>query len=347
MARARRLVVFIAALLLFVPGVQAAEPTLDEMRSGRRLAPRCLTLYETYLLGSYNRAFAVGPRGSCGYATGARSLSEARTKARSYCAQSGPAACTVVAFNDMAPDKRTATPPEAAPLVRDPTFPFRGPKEAAGAIIWGHGRAALVNGVREDRRTAPTAPLMRALAFARWDVFRADRAPEKDNNTDGLALTLEGIERLRAMGYQRIVLAGQSAGGWLALTAMGKVEGLHAVIALAPASHGNRTVRTTRRELALREFDELLQARRDPVTRVVVALFANDDYDPGPETRARLLRGAARQPGMPLLLLDQPRGFKGHSAGTTINMARQYGACIRDFVDGEELTKPGVRTCRR
>jgi len=347
MAQARRLFVFLAVLLLLVPGVEAAEPTLDEMRAGRQLAPRCLTLYETYLLGSYNRAFAIGPRGGCGYATGARSLNEAQERAKSFCSQSVPFSCTVIAFNDVAPDKKSATPAEAAPLVRDPTFPFRGPKEAAGAIIWGHGRAAMVNGVREDRRTAPTAPLMRALAFAGWDLFRADRAPDKDNNADGLALTLEGIERLRAMGYQRIVLAGQSAGGWLALTAMGKIEGLHAVIALAPASHGNRTVRTTRRELALTEFEGLLTARRDPATRVVVALFTDDDYDPDPEARVRLLRAAAKTPGLPLLLIDRPRALKGHSAGTTLNMARDYGACVRDFVQAEPAIKAGVRTCPR
>ncbi|MGE0424032.1 MAG: hypothetical protein AB7O88_17325 [Reyranellaceae bacterium] len=347
MAPARRLLVFLAALLLFASGVQAAEPTLAEMRAGHKLAPRCLTLYQTYLLGSYNRAFAIGPRGGCGYATGAPSLDAARQRARSFCSQSVPFACTVIAFNDIAPDKQAATPAEAAPLVRDPTFPFRGPKDAAGAIVWGHGRAALVNGVRADRRTAPTAPLMRALAFAGWDLFRADRPPDKDNNADGLALTLEGVERLRAMGYQRIVLAGQSAGGWLALTAMGRVDGLYAVIALAPASHGNRTVRTTRRELALSEFEGLLKARRDPATRVVVALFSDDDYDPDPKTRARLLRAAAREPGMPLLLIDRPRAFKGHSAGTTLRMARDFGACVRDFVQSDQPMKLGVRTCPR
>lgn len=344
--RPRRLLIFAAALLLGASAAHAAEPTLDEMRTEGRLAPRCLTLYETYLLGSYNRAFAVGPRGGCGYATGARNLGEARDRARSFCSQSAPVSCTVIAYNEVAPDKRVATPAEAAPLVRDPSFPFRGPKEAAGAIIWGHGRAALVNGVREDRRTAPTAPLMRALAFAGWDLFRADRAPDKDNNVDGLALTLEGIERLRAMGYRRIVLAGQSAGGWLSLSAMGKVEGLHAVIALAPASHGNRTVRTTRRELAVREFDELLKARRDPATRLVVALFTDDDYDPDADLRVRLLRERAGEPGMPLLLIDRPRALKGHSAGTTLTMARDYGACVRDFVQAEDA-KRGVTTCRR
>ncbi|MBV9835568.1 MAG: hypothetical protein JO055_14225 [Alphaproteobacteria bacterium] len=347
MIEARRLLAAIAALLLFALGVQAAEPTLDEMRSGHRLAPRCVTLYETYLLGSYNRAFAIGPRGGCGYATGARTLNEAQERAKSYCSQSVPLACTVIAFNDVPPDKQAATPAEAAPLVRDPSFPFRGPKVAAGAIIWGHGRAAVVNGVREDRRTAPTAPLMRALAFAGWDLFRADRAPDKDNNTDGLALTLEGIERLRAMGYQRVVVAGQSAGGWLALSAMDKVEGLHAVIAFAPATHGNRTVRTTRRELALREFEELLKTRRDSATRVVVALFSDDDYDPDTEARARLLRAAAKEPGIPLLLIDRPRALRGHSAGTTLRMARDYGACVRDFVQSDQPMKAGVRTCPR
>lgn len=346
MARARRLLSLVAALLLSAPSAQAAEPTLAELRAGQRLSPQCLKLYETYLLGSYSRAFAIGPHSACGYATGARSPGEARTRARNDCLRVSPT-CTVIAASDLPPDKGGATPAEAAPLVRDPTFPFRGPREATGAIIWGHGRAALVNGVREDRRSAPTAPLMRALAFAGWDLFRADRAPDKDNNSDGLALTLEGIERLRAMGYRRVVLAGQSAGGWLALSAMGQVEGLHAVIALAPASHGNRTVRTDRRGVALNEFDELLKARRDPATRVVVALFVDDDYDPDPSARARLLRQRADDPGMPLLLIDRPRAFKGHAAGTELKMARDFGACVRDFVQSDQPIKSGVRTCPR
>src|SRR5687767_13839844 len=105
--RARRFLIFAAALLLGASAAQAAEPTLDEMR-GRQLAPRCLTLYETYLLGNYNRAFAIGPRGGCGYATGARTLDEAQERAKSFCSQSVPLACTVVAYNDVAADKRVA-----------------------------------------------------------------------------------------------------------------------------------------------------------------------------------------------------------------------------------------------
>jgi hypothetical protein len=149
------------------------------------------------------------------------------------------------------------------------------------------------------------------------------------------------------MGYQRIVLAGQSAGGWLSLAAMGQVEGLHAVIALAPASHGNRLVRSTLRDPALREFDDLLKMRRDPATRVVVALFLDDDYDPDVAARARMLKARAANPGLPLLLIDRPRAFRGHNAGTGLNMARHYGACVRDFVQAEPAMKPGVRTCPR
>lgn len=346
MAQARRFLVCIVALLSFASGVSAAEPTLDELKAKPRFDPRCLALYQTYLMGSYNRAFAVGSRGACGYVTGARTPGEARARARDDCARAGPG-CQVIAFNDLTPDKRTATPAEAAPLVRDPSFPYRGPKEAAGAIIWGHGRAPVVNGVRADRRSAPTAPLMRALAFAGWDLFRADRPPDKDNNTDGLALTLEGVERLRAMGYQRVVLAGQSAGAWLSLAAMDQVEGLHGVIALAPATHGNRQVRHTLREPALREFDDLLKTRRDPATRVVIALFLDDDYDPDVATRVRMLKARSVNPGMPLLLIDRPRAYRGHDAGMRLNMARDFGACVRDFLKEEKTMKPGVRTCSR
>ena len=324
------------------PDVPADEPT-DAGAIG--LSGTCRELYETYLLGAPNRAFARSADGRCGYATGHRVISEARKAAIEQCDKLARSSCEVIASAEhaTAPDGLNTA---VQPLNLDPLFRLHGPNRATGAIIWSHGRAVMSDGRRADRRTAPTATIMRALGNAGWDVYRADRTPLYDTNTWGAAAVTLGVEKLRALGYARIILAGQSAGGWIALTAMDRIDGLYAVMAFAPATHGNRTVRTTQHASALREFDELLGKRRSPETRVVIAFFDDDDYDPDPAERVRIARERASTPGIPLLLIDRPGGLSGHTAGTELPMAQRFAGCLRDFVS-RPAVPAGVSACRQ
>jgi hypothetical protein len=322
------------------PDVPADEPA---DAAGLNLSPACRELYDTYLLGVPNRAFVRSADGRCGYATGHRTIGEARTAALEQCRTLARTTCEVVASAEPAsvPD---GLPAAIQPLTLDTSFRLHGPRRAAGAIIWSHGRSVTPDGRRADRRTAPTGTIIRALGNAGWDVYRAERPPIDDTNSWGSAAITLGVEKLRTLGYSKIVLAGQSAGAWIALTAMDRIDGLHAVIALAPATHGNRTVHTTQRARALREFDELLARRRSPKTRVMLALFENDDYDPDTAERAHMARARAAQPGLPLLLIDRPAGLSGHTAGTALPMAQRFATCLRDFV--MQPTMPiGVMTC--
>jgi hypothetical protein len=300
------------------------------------LSGTCRDTYEIYLLSAPNRAFARSPDGRCGYATGHRSLVEARAAAIAQCGTLARSACEVIASAEPAaiPDGLLTA---IHPIKPDPLFRLHGAGRAAGAIIWSHGRAVTPDGRRADRRTAPTATLMRALGNAGWDIYRADRTPLDDTTGWGSAAITLGIEKLRALGYDKIILAGQSAGAWIALTAMDRISGLYGIIALAPATHGNSTVRTTQRARALKEFDDLLARRQSSDTRVVVALFDGDDYDPDPGERARITRERAQSPGMPLLLIDRPSGLSGHTVGTELPMAQRFGTCLRDF-----MTRPSV-----
>lgn len=318
----------------------ADEPT-DSGALG--LSATCRDLYDTYLLGAPNRAFARSSDGHCGYATGHRSVEDARQAAIAQCGRLARSACDLVASAEraVAPHGLLTA---IQPLTLDPLFRLHGPAQATGAIIWSHGRAATSDGRRADRRGAPTATIMRALGNAGWDVYRADRAPANDTNTWGAAAVTLGVERLRALGYSKIIVAGQSAGGWIALTAMDRIDGLYGVVAFAPATHGNRTVRTTQRASALREFDNLLAHRQSGQTRVVVALFENDEYDPDPAERAHIALKRAETPGMPLLLIDRPNGISGHTAGTELPLARRYAACLRDFM-ARSSVPAGVSTC--
>jgi pimeloyl-ACP methyl ester carboxylesterase len=324
------------------PDVPSDEPT-DPAALG--LNGTCRELYETYLLGAPNRAFARSSDARCGYATGHRAVSEARKAAIEQCGKLARWNCEVIASAESAtvPDGLTSA---IQPLALDPLFRLHGPSRAMGAIIWSHGRAVTSDGRRSDRRSAPTATIIRALGNTGWDVYRADRPPLFDTNTWGSAAVTLGVEKLRALGYKRIILAGQSAGGWISLTAMDRIDGLYAVVALSPATHGNLTVRTTQRASALREFDELLGKRRSPATRVVIAFFEDDDYDPDPTQRARIARERAQTPGIPLLLIDRPGELSGHTAGTELPMAQRFAACLRDFV-GRPSVATGVATCRQ
>jgi hypothetical protein len=326
--------------ILWPPDAPADEPQ-DAAALG--LNATCREAYTTYLLGAPPRAFARSADGRCGHATGHRTIAEARKAAIEQCGRVARPACEVVASAEPAfvPDGLQSA---IQPLSLDPLFRLHGPARAAGAIIWSHGRSVTPEGRRADRRTAPTATIIRALGNAGWDVYRANRAPLDDTNNWGSAAITMGVEKLRALGYGRIVLAGQSAGAWIALTAMDRIKGLHAVIALAPASHGNRNVRTTRRAAALKEFDALLGRRHSPETRVVIALLEDDDYDPDPDERARIASERAQEPGMPLLLIDRPGGISGHTAATGLPMAQRFGACLRDFVM-RPVAPAGVTTC--
>lgn len=326
--------------ILWPPDVPSDEPA-DATAAG--LNGTCRDLYDTYLLGAPNRAFARSSDGRCGYATGHRTIGEARKAAVEQCGKLARSSCEVIAAAEpaVAPDGLLTA---IQPLTLDPLFRLHGPTRAAGAIIWSHGRGATSDGRRADRRSAPAATIMRTLGNAGWDVYRADRAPADDTNTWGTAALTLGVEKLRAQGYAKIIVAGQSAGAWISMMAMDRVDGLYAVVALSPATHGNRTVRTTQRAAALREFDELLNRRRSPETRVVVALFDNDDYDPDPAERVRIARDRAQVPGMPLLLIDHPADLSGHVAGTELPMAQRFSACLRDFVLRSSVPA-GVTTC--
>ncbi|HJQ59264.1 MAG TPA: hypothetical protein VJ890_20325 [Vineibacter sp.] len=329
-----------ASPVVWPADVSVAEPA-DAVALG--LGGACREQYETYLLGAPNRAFARGAEGRCGYATGRRSGEDARHAALEQCGRPARASCEVIAAAEsIVPPHGLAT--AVQPLALDPLFRLHGPARATGAIIWSHGRASTADGRRADRRTAPTATIMRGLANTGWDVYRADRAPVNDTNAWGTAAITLGIERLRALGYSKVILAGQSAGAWISLLAMDRIDGLHAVVALAPATHGNRTVRTTQRAAALQEFDALLARRFASRTRVVIALFDNDDFDPDPAERTRIVRERARTPGMPVLLIDHPAGLSGHTAGTELPMAQRFGACLRDYI-ARPTVPAGVTSC--
>lgn len=200
--------------------------------------------------------------------------------------------------------------------------PF-GPRHAAGAVVWNHGGEAPL---QADPAPAVFVDLLRA---ERFDIFRLERRPDGDTIQASTAALIAAARKVRARGYRQVVLAGHSAGGWIALTSAAKAPALaDSVIALAPAAYGRVALNSTR---AQRNRDDLLQVvQAIERTRVMVFLFDDDAFDPG--DRGPALAALLRQRGLVHLVVDKPAGLRGHGVGLTRAFARRFGPCIVGFV---------------
>ena len=226
-----------------------------------------------------------------------------------------------------APQAVPAAPPEGPRprmLPDDATARHAGPARAAGALLWSHAGDS-------PRPTDPAPPpFVDVLRAAGHDVFRLERAPQGDTVAAGVAAVVASARDLRTRGYRRVVLAGQSAGGWISLAAIASAPGLaEVVIATAPAAYGSRSADAARAERNRDELLRILGGVRD--ARVMLFFFDGDDFDPGGRGEAAAALLAARR--VPHVLVDRPPYFRGHGIGLTSGFARRYGGCIAAFVD--------------
>ncbi|HLJ63721.1 MAG TPA: alpha/beta fold hydrolase [Stellaceae bacterium] len=203
-----------------------------------------------------------------------------------------------------------------------------GPNKAKGAVIWSHGRSLTA----EDWQ-APSPPYLAALRQGGWDTFRFNRIRESDQlHSSSQALVAE-VHRLKAMGYRRIALAGQSFGAFLALMAADNSDEVDAVIATAPAAFGNFSeFYDSWRSNATRLYPLLEEVKR---ARVMVFYFHGDDFDPGGRgDRSREILAAHHHE---YLVVDQPPQLTSHWAATTPLFVSRFGACILGFLDATRV----------
>jgi pimeloyl-ACP methyl ester carboxylesterase len=198
---------------------------------------------------------------------------------------------------------------------------------ARGAYVWAHGRAA---GGQDSRGSQPQ-PHVRTFNNAGWDVLRFDRDPAVDETETAAAWLRGALRTLRAQGYTRVVVGGQSRGAWNALQVLDEPGLVDGVVAVAPAAHGPKG--SPAWAWAVQELRQVLDRVRNPAARVVVATFAGDEYDPDPEARARLFRALAAPRVAGLLFLDRPAGLAGHGSGSESAFTQRYGACMLGFVE--------------
>jgi pimeloyl-ACP methyl ester carboxylesterase len=226
------------------------------------------------------------------------------------------------------------------PFRASPLHLRRGPEAARGVLVWGHG----YGGAGKDNRNRPTPGLVAALNDAGWDVLRFDRHPGDDALTAALPRLIAGLPALRAAGYRRILLGGQSRGGWQAILAGSANPALvEAVIATAPAAHGEAT-RGNNLGAAVDDFRRLLAGLPAEGPRLLVALFDGDDFDPDPERRAAMLEALAAQRPAPLLALWPQQGIRGHRGATNPRFAQFFAGCVMSLVQAPPAAAPrGLR----
>ena len=304
-----------------------------------QLGTSCKERYETYLLGPYPRVFALSPdRTRCASYAGGGGREPLEALALKSC---GPT-CTIVKRSPPIPPEAEFAPAEMFPAERDPTSRHLGPEKAVGALIWSPGSTA--QNVIPSRFS--TAPFVRPFNEAKWDVWRVDRTgPGEQTRRGGVLALNRAIEKVKAAGYRRVILAGQSAGAFLSIYLGARRTDIEAVIATAPAVSGDLSEKKAADMIkALKEFDELFAVRRNPRTRIAVALFSADEYEPSALQRAVLMKRRADEMGWPILLIDRPEGIYGHYAGQQVPFALRYRDCLLQFVDLPALDG-GVHDC--
>ncbi len=297
-------------------------------------------------------AFAISQdadgRGAWAMGTGRATPEEAREVALSLCRGSAQSArggalqapCRIVAVDGLV----EGMPPIAlqtgaiGPFSRSPLHFHRGPAGALGVVIWGHA----YGGSERDLRRAPTPGFLSALNNAGYDIYRFDRHPGDDALHHSLPLLLAGLPAMR--GYARVILAGQSRGGWQALLAAAQAPTLvDGVIATAPAAHGE-VGGEERPALALEDFRRQLMGLPGGSSRVLFAVFDEDEYDPGPGNRAGMVAAAAAARPAPMLAIWPHPPLRGHSGAFDWRFTRDFAACVLTFFQAPPASAPrGLR----
>ncbi len=229
-----------------------------------------------------------------------------------------------------------AVPLHAEEMTFKPAYetPLKGPAAAAGAIIWSHG-ANSYYGVGDVTASAP-ATFVRSLRDAGWDIYRLNRPTITEELKRSSGTLRERAEELKRQGYRKVVLAGQSAGGWISIIVAGQTDVIHAVIADAPAYRGVNWGQKERNASEL--YDNLETVKRG---RIMVSFFANDPYDPG--GRGPKATEILQKSGVPHLVVDNPPGFSGHGAANGSAFARRFGACVLAMIGDGPV--PTQRSC--
>ena len=346
------------------PAAQAAAPPLapaafDAYRAALSAAalpagsnPGTVTGWTLHYRGAVpNAAFvlAAAPDGRLHrwrFVSGRESPDIARRDAMTLCeaqdlANAPPGtACRILAVNLALEGQRAVMAPRTetiGPFRASPLHWRHAPQQATGVVLWSHG----YGGATSDNRNSNAPGFLSVLNDAGFDIFRFDRSPQEDDIAASLARLLREAPTLRAAGYRRVIMAGQSRGAWQSILLAGAMpEAVDAVIAAAPAAHGADAAGHT---MAVDDFRRALSGLTAARPRLAVALFDGDPFDPDVTARSGLVEAMVDRRTAPTLLLRPPT-IRGHGGATELTFTQTYGACLLTFLIAPEAAAPrGVR----
>jgi len=141
---------------------------------------------------------------------------------------------------------------------------------------------------------------------------------------------VEEVTAQRKHGYARVLVAGQSFGGLLALEAATKSRDVYAAVGFAPGLRPRSRAESCDPRVATWRLKSLV------VERVAVVFPAQDDvFDNavrGPDAAATLSRT-----GRPFWLVDETGGLTGHGGAMGGVFALRYGMCLVEFLTAPQL----------
>jgi tetratricopeptide (TPR) repeat protein/pimeloyl-ACP methyl ester carboxylesterase len=183
-----------------------------------------------------------------------------------------------------------------------------------------------------------------------WDIIDADYPRVLDSqvmrfeasNFGAATFLARRLKELKAQGYARIIVGGQSWGGWTSLALSTKPDlALDGVIMVVPACCGWKFggANTEDANFANNKlyFDQIIQHDRYPT---VAVFFSGDEYEPA--DRGKGAAEALTKNGVPNLVINHPPGFKGHGSAWFPVFDYGYRECMVSF-----LLAPKTAHCPR
>ena len=287
--------------------------------------------YEDFQRLGPHRVFMLGADGKGYLWAGASGADPAGAIERGLksCETASKSTCTLHTVNNVAlngGDWKAAAPPLLPTIGRlrpEPYWQNKGPQGAAGLIVWSHG---YMQGV-DATVSAPQGQVGNFTATG-YDLYRFDRQWIRDWPGDATALA-DAARQAKAMGYRRVILAGQSAGAWVSMAAAMRGAPVDGVISVAAAHHGE-VINMTDTSRARSDWQQVVKGIK-PGPRLVVVNFVDDSYDVG--RRMDDAKAAFAASGVDAIVISNPEGFKGHGAAGSNAFPRKFGACIYGFIE--------------
>lgn len=179
-----------------------------------------------------------------------------------------------------------------------------------------------------------------------WDVIDgnyprsgvAQVARYEGSNYAAAGFVARRIKELKAQGYDRIVVGGQSWGGWTSL-ALATQPGLplDGVILVVPACCGWKFGGANTDDPAFANnklyFDQIIARVRYPTVGV---FFSGDEYEPA--DRGKGAAETLMKNGVANLIINHPMGFSGHGSAWFPVFDYEFRGCIVAFLTAPKTT---------